>query len=64
MNLLVESTDGGRTWKGVATAAGMKQSGGTASIHFIDTGVAASTRHDMVVVRPARRRLRRHVANG
>ncbi len=43
MNLLVESKDGGQTWTAVPTAAGMQQSGGTAWIVFVDTGVPATT---------------------
>ncbi|HEX4341268.1 MAG TPA: hypothetical protein VH062_35405 [Polyangiaceae bacterium] len=44
MNVLVESADGGQTWKSVATDAGMSQDGGTAEVFFIDTGDAATTR--------------------
>jgi photosystem II stability/assembly factor-like uncharacterized protein len=44
MNVLVESTDAGHTWTRVSTDASMNQNGGTASIFFIDTGDAASTR--------------------
>jgi hypothetical protein len=46
-DLLLESTDGGKTWKSIAYAAGMKSpSGGLAStgaVFFIDTGDPATT---------------------
>jgi hypothetical protein len=43
MNLLVQSTNGGVTWTSVPLASGMNQSGGTASIFFINTGNAGTT---------------------
>ncbi len=43
MNMLVRSTDGGRTWSSVPMAGGMNQPGGTAYVTFINTGNAAST---------------------
>jgi hypothetical protein len=44
VDVLVESTDGGKTWNAITTAPGMKQNGGTGGIDFIDTGDAATTR--------------------
>jgi hypothetical protein len=44
MNLLVQSIDGGESWASVTTDPGMKQKGGTASIHFIDTSDKSTTR--------------------
>jgi uncharacterized protein YjdB len=44
MNLLVESSDGGKTWRAVSTATGMAEDGGTAFAFFLDTGVASTTR--------------------
>jgi len=44
MSLIVESTDGGRTWSSIPMADGMKQGGGTGSIFFIDTGRADTTK--------------------
>jgi hypothetical protein len=42
-NLLVETTDGGKTWRNITMASGMQMNGGTAMVFFIDTGVAATT---------------------
>ncbi|HEX4354336.1 MAG TPA: hypothetical protein VHZ95_15510, partial [Polyangiales bacterium] len=44
MNVLVESIDAGHTWTSVSTDSGMNQNGGTASVFFIDTGDASTTR--------------------
>jgi photosystem II stability/assembly factor-like uncharacterized protein len=44
VDVLLESTDGGKTWSGVTTAPGMKQNGGTGGIDFIDTGDPGTTR--------------------
>jgi glucuronoarabinoxylan endo-1,4-beta-xylanase len=44
MGLVVESTDGGQTWRSAPLAGGMNTSGGTAEISFIDTSSAATTR--------------------
>jgi hypothetical protein len=43
MTLIVQSVDGGRSWSEVPMAAGMKQSGGTGFIFFINTGRAETT---------------------
>jgi photosystem II stability/assembly factor-like uncharacterized protein len=43
-NVLIQSSDGGKSWSAVALNAGMSENGGTAAIFFIDTGVAPSTR--------------------
>jgi hypothetical protein len=43
-NLLVQSIDGGQTWTQINMVAGMNQSGGTAFLFFIDTGVPSTTR--------------------
>lgn len=43
MSLIVRSSDGGRNWTEVPMAPGMKQTGGTGMIFFIDTGDAATT---------------------
>jgi hypothetical protein len=42
-SLIVQSVDGGRNWSEVPMAAGMKQSGGTGFIFFINTGRAETT---------------------
>jgi hypothetical protein len=44
VDLLVESIDGGTTWRTITTAAGMAGNGGTGEIIFIDNGTAAQTR--------------------
>jgi hypothetical protein len=44
MNSLVESTNGGQTWTAVPLEGGMNQQGGTASVFFINTGNATTTR--------------------
>jgi hypothetical protein len=44
MNLLVESADGGQTWRSAPMNAGMSTHGGTAGVFFVDTGSAATTR--------------------
>ena len=43
MNVIVQSTDGGRTWSSVPMADGMRQNGGTGFLFFINTGDAATT---------------------
>lgn len=43
MSLLVQSRDGGQSWSEVPMAPGMKQSGGTGLIFFINTGNATTT---------------------
>jgi hypothetical protein len=43
-NVLLQSTDSGSTWSTVTIAGGMIQSGGTAGIHFINTGSSSTTR--------------------
>lgn len=43
MNLIVRSSDGGRSWTEVPMAPGMNQNGGTGFIFFINTGDAATT---------------------
>jgi len=40
LSLIVQSLDGGQSWSEVPIADGMKQSGGTGFIFFIDTGRA------------------------
>jgi hypothetical protein len=44
MDMLVESTDGGVTWKSVTMNSGMDSGVGTSFLFFVDTGVAATTR--------------------
>ena len=44
VDLLVESTDGGMTWRAVPTDPGMSNPGGTGGPEFIDTGDPSSTR--------------------
>lgn len=43
-DLLVESVDGGQTWTNIPLNPGMLTAGRTASINFINTGTAATTR--------------------
>ncbi len=47
---LVESSDGGHTWKNVSLASGMQEPGGTAYPFFINTGSAATTRTTFLVI--------------
>lgn len=43
-DLVIESADGGETWRAVGIDARMKQEGGTTGIVFIDSGSAPTTR--------------------
>jgi hypothetical protein len=44
-DLIVESLDGGETWRAIPIEPGMAQMGGTSGLNFIDTGDAATTRN-------------------
>jgi hypothetical protein len=43
MNMIVQSTDGGRNWTSVPMNGGMNENGGTGFLFFINTGNASTT---------------------
>jgi hypothetical protein len=47
-SLIVQSLDGGQSWSEVPIADGMKRSGGTGFIFFIDTGRAETTKDTLI----------------
>lgn len=50
MDLLVESTDGGQTWKQVPMNSGMNSGGGTSFLFFVNTGSATTTRNTWLLI--------------